>query len=106
MGASLTALIYFGTFLVIGVIAKRLLDRLMVKRDLDLARGAGAGRAKPWQASSLLAGDVAQRGMTATVDLLPREAARRPRVGSALGQLWEWAVLAAAAAPGFDRRTG
>ena len=37
MGASLTALIYFGTFLVIGVIAKRLLDRLMVKRDLDLA---------------------------------------------------------------------
>ncbi len=36
MGASLTALIYLGTFLVIGVIAKRLLDRLMVKRDLDL----------------------------------------------------------------------
>jgi hypothetical protein len=45
MDASLTALIYFGTFLILGIGAKRLVDRWMRKRDLELSEiQAQAGR--------------------------------------------------------------
>ena len=37
MRALLTALIYFGSFLAVGLIAKLTVGRLMARRDLDLA---------------------------------------------------------------------
>jgi hypothetical protein len=49
MRALVTALIYFGSFLTIGVIAKLAVTRWMVRRDIDLAEiqaQAGPNRGK------------------------------------------------------------
>jgi len=49
MRALITAVIYFGAFLAIGYVAKRLFDRWMARRGVgiaDLRRPEGSGRAQ------------------------------------------------------------
>ena len=51
MRALMTAVIYFGSFLAIGLIAKIMVDRQMVRKNLDLAEIQGqvdTRRGKRW----------------------------------------------------------
>jgi hypothetical protein len=59
MWALVVAVIYFGSFLAIGFIAKAVLAKLMKRTGADLSRRSSASGPKPQEAQSILVGSLA-----------------------------------------------